>query len=64
MSKVRIKWHLLWRKRKVDFEMKEHIIKALKYSNNTLEKKISNLILSESNLKQRKLKVDKGKYVL
>ena len=46
-------------KRKVDFEMKEHIIKALKYSNNTLEKKISNLILSESNLKQENLRLIK-----
>ena len=46
-------------KRKVDFVMKEHIIKALKYSNNTLEKKISNLILSESNLKQEILRLIK-----
>jgi len=46
-------------KRKVDFEMKEHIIKALKYSNNTMEKKISNLILSESNLKQENLRLIK-----
>ena len=46
-------------KRIMDFETKEHIIKALQYSNNTLEKKISNLILSENNLKQENMRLIK-----
>ena len=46
-------------RREMDFETKEHIIKALEYSNNTLEKKITNLILSENTLKQENLRLIK-----
>lgn len=46
-------------RREMDFETKENIIKALQCSNNTLEKKISNLILSESNLKQENMRLVK-----
>ena len=46
-------------RREMDFETKDNIIKALQYSNNTLEKKISNLILSESNLKQENMRLIK-----
>ena len=44
-------------KREMDFENKEHIIQSLKYSNNTLEKKINNLILSENNLKKENMRL-------
>ena len=46
-------------KREMDFETKENIIKALQYSNNTLEKKISNSILTESSLKQENMRLVK-----
>lgn len=46
-------------RREMDFETKDNIIKALQYSNNSLEKKISNLILSESNLKQENMRLIK-----
>lgn len=44
-------------KREMDFETKKNIINALRFSNNTLEKKINNLILSENNLKQENLRL-------
>ena len=43
----------------MDFETKDNIIKALQYSNNNFEKKINNLILSESNLKQENMRLIK-----
>ena len=46
-------------RREMDFETKDNIIKALQYSNNTLEKKINNLIVSESNLKQENMRLIK-----
>ena len=46
-------------RREMDFETKDNIIKTLQNSNNTLEKKISNLILSESNLKQENIRLVK-----
>ena len=44
-------------KREMDFETKKNIIDALRDSNNTLEKKINNLIVSENNLKQENLRL-------
>ena len=47
-----------------DFETKEQIIRALKFSLNSLEKKLSNVLLSENNLRQeiQKLKKEKDFY--
>ena len=44
-------------KREMDFETKKNIINALRFSNDTLEKKINNLIVSENNLKQENLRL-------
>ena len=44
-------------KREMDFETKKNIIDALRDSNNTLERKINNLIVSENNLKQENLRL-------
>ena len=47
-----------------DFETKEQIIQALKYSVTSLEKKLSNVLISENNLRQdiQKLKKEKDFY--
>ena len=47
-----------------DFETKEQIIQTLKYSVSSLEKKLSNVLLSENNLRQeiQKLKKEKDYY--
>ena len=47
-----------------DFETKEQIIQTLKYSVNSLEKKLSNVLISENNLRQeiQKLKKEKDFY--
>ena len=47
-----------------DFETKEQIIKTLKYSVSSLEKKLSNVLISENNLRQeiQKLKKEKDYY--
>ena len=44
-------------KREMDYETKKNIINALRFSNDTLEKKINNLIVSENNLKQENLRL-------
>ena len=44
-------------KREMDFETKKNIINALRFSNDNLEKKINNLIVSENNLKQENLRL-------
>ena len=44
-------------KREMDYETKKNIINALRFSNDTLEKKINNLIMSENNLKQENLRL-------
>ena len=46
-------------KRIIDFETKEQIIKALQISNNSLEKKLTNLMLSENNLKLENMRLIK-----
>ena len=47
-----------------DFETKEQIIQTLKYSVSSLEKKLSNVLISENNLRQeiQKLKKEKSFY--
>ena len=44
-------------KREMDYETKKNIINALRFSNDNLEKKINNLIVSENNLKQENLRL-------
>ena len=44
-----------------DFETKEQIIKTLKYSVSSLEKKLSNVLISENNLRQEIQKIKKEK---
>ena len=44
-------------KKKMEFESKKDIINDLRFSNDDLEKKINNLIVSENNLKQENLRL-------
>jgi len=51
-------------KQRDDFEIKENLIQTLKISKNTLEKKVSNLLVSENNIKIENEKLKKeNKYL-